>query len=197
MAKGTHNSKLTVAAVAIAVTAGMIWLSGDGGMLEPIVSAPDRVAAAAPPSASSFTPPAEPAPLESPAAPPEPSADDAAQDRIAARAEEIERELARQLHARGGNAMIRVLIDNGMAPSDSEEIVRRAMDDIAACVIDALRAEADTGIVPMDTLLFALEAVIAETDTPEAVEMLSTDTIAANAEACTYAVGQQAGLPIG
>jgi hypothetical protein len=199
MAGGAHNSKLIVV-VAIAVTGGVIWLGG-GTAPEPLATNLDQATPAAPSVPPEPPPPAEPAAPAEPAPAPEQTARvavaDTAGDPAAARAEDVERELARLLYTRGGRAMVNLLTGNGMAPSDGEDIVRRAMDDIAACVIEALRTEAATGSVPLDTLLLALEAVMAETDTPEAVEILKTDTIEANAEACTYAVGQQAGLPIG
>jgi hypothetical protein len=86
---------------------------------------------------------------------------------------------------------------HGIAPSDAESTVRGALDRVAELRARRRRSlKPSSQSVPLDTLLLALEAVMADTDIPEAEAMLSTATIQARTEPCVLAVAQEAGIPI-
>ncbi len=111
-------------------------------------------------------------------------------------AESLTHRLARTLYARSGRQFVASLVEQGLAEADSIVIVRQAMDRIAACVVDALRTEAEEQSLRFDVLLLALDAVISDADVPEAEAMLTTATIESRTVPCIYAVAQEAGIAV-
>lgn len=117
-------------------------------------------------------------------------------ERVEDTAETLTHRLARSLYARSGRQFVAGLVEQGLAEADSIVIVRQAMDNIAICVVDALRAEAEEQSLRFDVLLLALDAVISDADVPEAEAMLTTATIEARTVPCIYAVAQEAGIAV-
>jgi hypothetical protein len=125
-----------------------------------------------------------------------PEAVDPDDDLTEIRPVELQARLAETLYSRAGRRLVETLATHGIARSDAESTVRGAMDRVAGCVLDAVHAEAELESAPLDTLLLALEAVMADSDIPEAEAMLSTATIQARTVPCILAVAQEAGIPM-
>jgi hypothetical protein len=191
--------KLAIVVIAIAVGAGLgTWLHrapSDAQRSEPVSAAallhPDLPAFDSPDRAEPGDDTSAQAAIDT-----SPEAVGPGDDLTEIRAVELQARLAETLYSRAGRRLVDTLAAHGIARSDAESTVRGAMDRVASCVLEAVLAEAELASTPLDTLLLALEAVMADSDIPEAEAMLSTATIQARTEPCVLAVAQEAGIPM-
>jgi hypothetical protein len=194
-----NASKVAIIVIAVAVGAGLgTWLHRAPSDAQPSESLPP--AALPHPDLPAFNLPDSAAPGDDPRAPTAtdtaPEAVDPDDDLTEIRPVELQARLAETLYSRAGRRLVDTLATHGIARSDAESTVRGAMDRVAGCVLEAVHAEAELESAPLDTLLLALEAVMADSDIPEAEAMLSTATIQARTEPCILAVAQEAGIPM-
>jgi hypothetical protein len=194
-----NASKVAIIAIAVVVGAGLgTWLHRAPSDALPSESVPPATLLHANVAEVDQPDSAEPgnelrAPTATDAAPETVDPDD---DLTEIRAVELQARLAETLYSRAGRRLVETLATHGIARSDAESTVRGAMDRVAGCVLEAVHAEAELESAPLDTLLLALEAVMADSDIPEAEAMLSTATIQARTEPCILAVAQEAGIPM-
>lgn len=115
----------------------------------------------------------------------------AAPDPVAA----LREALAGRLYSASGAKLVEDLVAGGLAPSDAEAIVRKALDDYASCYIDALEEQAVEEGVSVDDVLYALQATLAEADGPLIAALIDPQAVQARAMPCALAASQEAGLP--
>ena len=109
--------------------------------------------------------------------------------RLARRQQEMED----TLYQLAGTSVVQMLIESGLALSDSEEIARRLVADIAECAMDSLRIEAARQSISVDELLSRLEA--AGRDGGDPFDVADRASLEANAFPCQADAMQRAGIP--
>lgn len=188
-----------------AIAAGAFWYGsrGPAGTAEPAASAP----AGSPRQAPAPAPGDAPSPQAQPPSVPSPAVAEASGDgagSASAEAPDPERErvldeLASEIASialeRLGDPFIDYLVANGLPQADAEQIVATGFHASSRCSLEAMREQAQVESVPLDTVLYALQAELYQTDGPILARQIDLQAAAAREAPCSLGALQEAGIP--
>ena len=115
------------------------------------------------------------------------------------RAEAVKQAFADKSFQIAGEKMTVSLASNGLAPSDSEQIVRAGFLEVSTCLVDAALAQAEMESVPVEDVLDAIELSVSElgattTDDRLTRGLLDEDALGQIAEPCLLEAAQEMGV---
>lgn len=115
------------------------------------------------------------------------------------RAEVVKQEFADKSFEIAGDRLTESIARKGLAPSDSEEVVRAGFLKVSTCLVDAALVQAEVESVPVEDVLDAIELSIAELDATTTDDrltrgLLDEDALGEIAAPCLLDAAQQMGV---
>jgi hypothetical protein len=119
----------------------------------------------------------------------------------AARIAAVKLRMAENLYRRAGGLFAARIASHGLAPADAKAIIHSYFDQIAECVFEAARTEAEARSIELDDFLAALEQGLTAAESrfprgrlPQVAE-LDRNVTEKRAEPCVLDASQEAGIP--
>lgn len=115
------------------------------------------------------------------------------------RAEAVKQALADKSFQIAGERATASLASNGLAPSDSEKIIRAGFFEVSTCLVDAALVQAEVESVPVEDVLDAIELSVSELGATTIDDrltrgLLDEDALGRIAEPCLLEAAQQVGV---
>ena len=115
------------------------------------------------------------------------------------RAEAVKQAFADKSFQIAGEKATASLASNGLAPSDSEQIVRAGFLKVSTCLVDAALVQAEVESVPVEDVLDAIELSVSElgattTDDRLTRGLLDEDALGQLAQPCLLDAAQEVGI---